>query len=105
MRTPLAFLVLLLFVSQLSLSSATDEGSDEGDRSNNVCEKDGGCAEQEDASPKKKKSSKEMYAELKENLKSIKESCGEVCDTEKTGVPGEYINSKENHWRWPALAS
>ena len=34
------------------------------------------------------KSSKQLYSELKANLKSIRESCGEICDTSKTGVPG-----------------
>jgi len=39
---------------------------------------------------KPKLTSKEIYANLKKRLKSIKESCGEVCETDKEGVDGKY---------------
>ena len=35
-----------------------------------------------------KKPLKQIYAELKQNVKFIREKCGEVCDTTKIGVPG-----------------
>ena len=64
---------------------------DEEVLANQVCGKDEGC--DLEGEEKKKMTSKELYAELKENLKSIKESCGEICDTGKTGVPGTWGNS------------
>ncbi len=44
----------------------------------------------DEADCKPKLSNKEMYANLKKYLASIKESCGQVCDTSMTGEQGKY---------------
>ena len=40
---------------------------------------------------KSKLSNKEIYENLKTSLKSIKESCGEICDQSITGKPNVYF--------------
>ena len=38
-------------------------------------------------------SSREIYSNLKRRLKSVKESCGQVCDTNIEGENGKYYKS------------
>lgn len=39
-----------------------------------------------------KLSSKEIYANLKESLASVRKSCGQLCDASVTGSPGKYFD-------------
>lgn len=38
-------------------------------------------------------SNKEIYANLKKRLSSIKQSCGEVCETNIGGIDGKYYKA------------
>lgn len=80
-------LLLTCFLSDVVGRNDDDDGKDLG--YNEVCDKDEGCSDGGEKEKSKRKSNKELYAELRENLRSIRESCGEVCDTDKTGVPGK----------------
>ena len=42
-----------------------------------------------------KRTSREIYDKLKITIESIRKSCGQVCDTSKTGTPGKYFNKIE----------
>ena len=50
-------------------------------------------SEQDEPEPVEEKprlTNKEIYSNLKMRLKSIRDSCGEVCDTDKEGIDGKY---------------
>ena len=53
-------------------------------------------SEQDEPEPVEEKprlTNKEIYSNLKMRLKSIRDSCGEVCDTDKEGIDGpSFIN-------------
>ena len=67
-----------------------------------VCAEEDRCTENE-ISGTAKKSSKQIYADLRQNLALIRESCGEVCDTTKTGVPDKYYDFIEKEVNCKAL--
>ena len=55
---------------------------------NEVCN----ATDEADCAKPKQKSSLEIHQELQETLKGIKESCGELCNTNIKGVKGKYYN-------------
>ena len=54
---------------------------------------------------KPKVSSKEVYANLKKSIESVRKSCGQVCDTSVTGTPGKYYDVIEKTVDCDALFS
>ena len=54
---------------------------------------------------KPKFTNKEIYSRLKDRLKSIKESCGEICDTNVEGIEGKYYKFFDKRVNCDALFS
>ena len=54
---------------------------------------------------KPKLTNKEIYANLKKQLASIKQSCGEVCNTSIKGIDGKYYKFIEKEVNCEALFS
>ena len=53
-------------------------------------------SEQDEPEPVEEKprlTNKEIYANLKKRLSSIKQSCGEVCETNIGGIDGKYYKA------------
>ncbi len=61
--------------------------------------------QEEEESDKPKLSSKEIYANLKKTIASVRESCGQVCDTSVTGKPDKYYEYIEKEVNCEALFS
>ncbi len=57
-----------------------------------VCESEASCESpsSNSSSRSRVKSNREAWDGLKRSLARIREACGEVCDTRKTGTPGKY---------------
>ena len=59
--------------------------------------------DEEEPEPKPKLSNKEIYENLKKRIKSVKESCGQVCDTTIQGEPGKYYQALKKEVNCEAL--
>ena len=65
-------------------------------------------SEQDEPEPVEEKprlTNKEIYANLKMRLKSIRDSCGEVCDTDKEGIDGKYYKFIQKNINCEAIFS
>ena len=52
-----------------------------------------------------KLNNKEAYENLKRTVKSVKESCGEICDTKIDGKPGKYFDVIKKNFQCDPLFS
>ena len=65
-------------------------------------------SEQDEPEPVEEKprlTNKEIYSNLKMRLKSIRDSCGEVCDTDKEGIDGKYYKFIQKNINCEAIFS
>ena len=81
-KVPVLFFIILAVIIK-TCSSDSDQINNE------VCEKG---EEDCNAEPQKKPSSRELHNELKETLKGIRKSCGDLCSTDIKGTEGKYYD-------------